>query len=181
MDEEDIQRASAQADDVQLLDDLMRTYGPELKRIAYLYVHDRTECEDIIQEVFTSCFKNSSRFRHEAEYKTWLTRITINKCRDHQRRWSFRNLIYKSAIRSADMDHSAETHVIAAFDSAQLARSLFRLTPKFKDVLILYYYQELTMKEIAAVLDISINTVKSRLLRGKKALQEQLERSEQRG
>ena len=55
-----------------ILHELMRQYGSELKRIAYLYVNDHSECEDIIQEVFISCYQNMDTFRHEANYKTWL-------------------------------------------------------------------------------------------------------------
>ena len=69
----------------EILQRLMVKYGSELKRIAYLYVNDQVECEDIIQEVFITCYQNLAKFRHKASYKTWLIRITINKCRDHRK------------------------------------------------------------------------------------------------
>ncbi|HSI68058.1 MAG TPA: sigma factor, partial [Planococcus sp. (in: firmicutes)] len=47
------------------LEELMQQYGTELKRIAFLYIHDQAECEDIVQEVFISAFKNLAGFRHE--------------------------------------------------------------------------------------------------------------------
>ena len=60
--------------------------------------------------------------------------------------------------------------------SNEIIEQIARLSGKYKEVLILYYYQEMNMREISEVLNISINTVKSRLLRGKEALQNKLER-----
>lgn len=73
-----------------LLTQLMREYATDLKRIAFLYVNDHSECEDIIQEVYISCFQNLANFRNESNYKTWLTRITINKCKDYRTLQRFR-------------------------------------------------------------------------------------------
>jgi len=159
-----------------LLDQLMQKYGSELKRIAFLYVNDRVECEDIIQEVFLTCYQNLSKFRHEASYKTWLIRITINKCKDHRKRWSIKNLMYKPEIYPLHTSLSSENMYIQQQHSNEIIEQIASLSRKYKEVLILYYYQEMNMREISDVLNISINTVKSRLLRGKEALQSKLER-----
>lgn len=164
------------ADEHEVLESLMQQYGSELKRIAFLYVHDQAECEDIIQEVFISAYKNLSGFRHEASYKTWLTRMTINKCKDHHRLWSIRNLIYKPAVKLMNRGESVEAELIGEETAREVAAHIAALPGKYKEVLILYYYQELKMQEISEVLEINVNTVKSRLLRGKQALQEKLER-----
>ena len=160
-----------------LLNQLMQDYGNELKRIAYLYVNDRAECEDIIQEVFIACYQSLSTFRQDSSYKTWLIRITINKCKDHKRRWSIKNLIYKPAIYPIETNQSPEVNLMQRENTSEIVEQLASLSRKYKEVLILYYYQDMTMKEISEVLNISINTVKSRLLRGKKMLQSKLERS----
>ncbi|WP_422124432.1 sigma-70 family RNA polymerase sigma factor [Planococcus sp. X10-3] len=164
------------ADEHAVLESLMQQFGSELKRIAFLYVNDRAECEDIIQEVFISAFKNLSGFRHEASYKTWLIRMTINKCKDYHRLWSIRNLVYKPAVKLLKKGNSAEEELIGEEDAKEVAATIAALPNKYKEVLILYYYQELTMQEIADVVELNINTVKSRLLRGKQALQAKLER-----
>ncbi len=160
-----------------LLHQLMQKYGSELKRIAYLYVNDRIECEDIIQEVFITCYENLAKFRHEASYKTWLIRITINKCKDHRKRWSIKNLIYKPEIQPLNTSQSSENVYIQQQHSNEIIVQIASLSGKYKEVLILYYYQEMNMKEISDVLNIGVNTAKSRLLRGKEALQSKLERS----
>ncbi|TWT13175.1 RNA polymerase sigma factor [Planomicrobium sp. CPCC 101079] len=164
-----------------LLSKLMNEHGPELKRIAFLYINDITESEDIVQEVFISCYQHLASFRNEADYKTWLIRITINKCKDHRRLWGIRNLVYRPIHQLVKKNESAEaTHLDQQF-SSELIEQISKLSSKYKEVLILYYYLELTMQEISEVLEISINTVKSRLLRGKKSLKTRLGRSEQHG
>ena len=160
-----------------LLSQLIQDYAADLKRIAYLYVNDMAECEDIIQEVFIACYQNLSNYRHEASYKTWLIRITINKCKDHRKRWSVKSLLYKSEVFPAETSDSAEEQYIQGLDSKEIIKHISKLSAKYKEVLILYYYQEMTMSEISEVLGIKLNTVKSRLLRGKEMLQLKLEGS----
>ncbi|MCM3611102.1 sigma-70 family RNA polymerase sigma factor [Planococcus sp. MERTA32b] len=164
-----------------LLNELMAEHAAKLKRIAFLYINDSAECEDIVQEVFISCYKHLGNFRNEADYKTWLIRITINKCKDHHKSWSIRNLVYKPIHQLIRKEHTSDAAGSENQSSSEVIEQISRLSPKFKEVLILYFYQEMTMQEISDVLNISINTVKSRLLRGKKALQTQLERRKFRG
>lgn len=171
-----------ESDDLEMTSDvllhhLMREYATELKRIAYLYVNDMAECEDIVQEVFLTCYQNLSKFRHEASCKTWLIRITINKCKDHRKRWSIKNLIYKPDIYPLNTSQSSEEQFMHRHNTSEIIEQIARLSSKYKEVVILYYYQDMSMREISEVLNISINTVKSRLLRGKKTLQSKLERS----
>ncbi|MGN7477018.1 sigma-70 family RNA polymerase sigma factor [Solibacillus silvestris] len=164
-----------------ILNQLMDDYAADFKRIAFLYVNDLSECEDIIQEVFITCYQKLSSFRHECSYKTWLIRITINKCKDYKKRWSIKKLIYKPIISSVLTVPSAEEQVINAQASRSMIEQIAKLPTKYKEVLILYYYEELTMAEISEILSININTIKSRLLRGKKILQSKLERRNSNG
>lgn len=163
-------------DHEKVIAQLMEDYGLELKRIAYLYINDLTECEDIIQEVFINCYHQLENFRFESNIKTWLIRITINKCKDYHRLWRVKKLIYSPFSSSEKNDTSAEEHYLEEETSSEILSKIAMLSPKYKEVLILYYYQEMTMQEISDVLSIGINTVKSRLLRGKRTLQTQLER-----
>ncbi|MDN4608559.1 RNA polymerase sigma factor [Sporosarcina highlanderae] len=168
--------ASRLADcDEVLLNYLMREYATKLKRLAYLYTNDHSESEDIIQEVFVSCYRNLSKFRNESNYETWLTRITINKCKDHLRHWSIRNLIYMPLKHLVKTEDSAEKHYIHSENSKEILKQISLLSHKFKEVLILYYFNDMTMQEISETLGINHNTVKSRLLRGKNALLKNLE------
>ncbi|WLR41770.1 sigma-70 family RNA polymerase sigma factor [Bacillus carboniphilus] len=159
-----------------ILYELVLDYSDELKRIAYLYVNIHVEADDIVQEVFISCYKNLSKFRSDASYKTWLIRITINKCKDYRRKWHVKNIINKSEIEINDVEKSSDDLIIEQENNNEMIKQLSLLPPKYKDVLILHYYQEMTMEEISTVLKLNINTVKSRIYRGKDRLKDQLER-----
>ncbi|RDW20643.1 sigma-70 family RNA polymerase sigma factor [Oceanobacillus chungangensis] len=161
-----------------ILNELINLYGDELKRIAFLYVNDLTQCEDIIQEVFISCYNNLNKFKNQSSYKTWLYRITINKCKDYQKKWSFKNIVYKPLIKPVKnyFTESPQTVYENEEDSNQIIDAISQLSFKYKEVLIMFYYQEMTMKEISEVCSIKINTVKSRLTRGRMLLKSDLER-----
>lgn len=158
-----------------LLNNLIREHATELKRIAYLYLNDQSECEDIVQEVYLSCYKNLVKFRNESSYKTWLIRITINKCKDHRKLWNTKNIIYKSFSSNINIENSAEEQYFHSQNSKEILAQIASLSPKFKEVLILHYFNGMTMLEISETLQIKHNTVKSRLLRGKDVLSKKLE------
>ena len=86
-------------------------------------------------------------------------------------------MIYKPEINPVKTNPSSEEQFIRQESANEIVEQLAKLSGKYKEVLILYYYQEMSMKEIGVTLNISVNTVKSRLLRGKKSLQSKLERS----
>jgi RNA polymerase sigma factor (sigma-70 family) len=71
---------------------LMEEYGDMVIRLAFTYVKQKQLAEDISQEVFISCYKNLTTFQNKSSYKTWIYRITVNKCKDLLRSWSFKNL-----------------------------------------------------------------------------------------
>ncbi|WP_449537840.1 sigma-70 family RNA polymerase sigma factor [Ferdinandcohnia sp. Marseille-Q9671] len=152
-----------------LVNQLFDLYGQDLKRIAFMYVNDLTICEDIIQDVFISCYKKISSFRNESQYKTWLIRITINKCKDYQRKWSFRNLIYMPIMEPfmKSNETGAEDVYLKSVESNQIVEAFSKLSPIYKDILILFYYQDLSVEEISQIKKVKVNTVKARLTRGR--------------
>lgn len=154
------------------LEELMDLYGNELKRLAFLYVNDHSQCEDIIQEVFLSCIRNMNSFRHESNYKTWLIRITINKCKDYRKKWSFRNFVYKPIMEPLVKNNgtSTEEGYLRKEQNNEMVAALSCLPSKYKEVLILYYYQEMKVEEIASLLGKNGNTIRSRISRGRDLL-----------
>jgi RNA polymerase sigma factor (sigma-70 family) len=164
---------------VQLIEKLIMEHGTELKRLAFLYVKDHSLAEDIIQEVFISCYNNLDNFREESSYKTWLTKITINKCKDTFKKWSFRNLLYKENIEINLTEHlTPEKQMIAKMEDILLAEQILILPIKFREVIILFYYEEFTLEEISSILKLNTNTVKTRLFRAKSKLRELMKGSE---
>ena len=167
--------AESTANRFQVIEHLLEEYGTEIKRIAFLYVKDYAATEDILQEVFISCYQHLESFRHESSYKTWLIKITINKCKDHLKRWSFRNLIYRDKMDFRLIERSTpEEELLLKQRELLLVEHVLSLPIKLREIIILYYYEELSVEEIGSLLDLKVNTVKSRLHRARANLKEQL-------
>ncbi|WP_223702170.1 sigma-70 family RNA polymerase sigma factor [Sutcliffiella deserti] len=158
-----------------LMEQLFEQYATEVKRIAFLYLKDVSQTEDILQDVFISCYKNFDTFRGECSYKTWLIRITVNKCRDHLRRWSFRKIFSRDNVGEKLVEvNTPETMALWMEKGTELGQTVLQLPIKLREVIILFYYQELNISEISYMLNVNENTVKTRLHRARKSLKEVL-------
>ena len=155
---------------------LMEEYGDMVVRLAFTYVKQKQMAEDISQEVFINCFKGIETFENKATYKTWLYRITVNKCKDYFRSWSYRNISYQDLFRSIlpSGEKSVERNLVEKEENEIIFEKVLALPIKLREVIILQYYEELTINEISELLGIKSNTVKTRLHRAKKVLQSSL-------
>jgi len=147
----------------------MREYGPSLKRTCYLYLKDVALAEDAAQETFVKAWRSFSTFRGDCSEKTWLMRIAVNICRDMLRSAWFRRMDRRVTPEELPLTAPSKD------EQPQLAEAIMALAPKYREVIILYYYQGLDTQEMALAVRTSVNTAKSRLFRARKLLREQLE------
>ncbi|SOC11408.1 RNA polymerase sigma-70 factor [Ureibacillus xyleni] len=156
---------------------LMEEYGDMVIRLAYTYVKEKQIAEDISQEVFISCYKHLYNFEQKSTYKTWIYRITVNKCKDYLKSWSYRNVYYRDKVQSffKGSIHSSESKILANEENEELFHKVLALPTKLRESIILYYYEGFTIDEIAELLSIKSNTVKTRLHRARAALKMTLE------
>lgn len=154
------------------LERLMDAYGDDVLHLAYFYVKDRALAEDIFQEVFTKVYLALPRFRGESSPKTWIYRIAINQCRDRLRSWSMRNVLAlgESFLGGAPEPDRTEDAALAAVDREALLQAILQLPVEFREVVLLYYYDEMDVREAAQALSLSAGTVKSRLHRARQKL-----------
>jgi RNA polymerase sigma factor (sigma-70 family) len=159
---------------------LMEEYGDMVIRLAYTYVKQKQLAEDISQEVFISCYQNLDRFEKKAAYKTWLYRITVNKCKDALKSWSFRNIFYKEAISSiiASGSKNMDSDMVELEEKEMIFKNVISLPIKLREAIILHYYEELSIQEIAELLNLSPNTVKTRLHRARHSLKSVIKEGE---
>lgn len=156
-----------------LLEKVMIEYGNELVRLAFSYVKDTETAKDMVQNTFIKCYKNLDSFRFDAQIKTWLYRITINECKDYLKSWNYKMVQVKSFINETAKSilPSTERTVIDKYNNEEIKDTIFSLPKVYREVVYLYYYESLNTGEIAQVLDISVNTVKTRLRRAKQRLE----------
>ncbi|UOR10640.1 sigma-70 family RNA polymerase sigma factor [Halobacillus amylolyticus] len=170
------QESTDNLDKDRVISSLMDEYGDSVIRLAYTYVKDKQMAEDVAQEVFIKCYKKIETFRHDSSYKTWMYRITINKCKDVLKSWSLKNIllldtfIYKEKNRSS----SPETNLLKNEENHFISIKVLELPVKLREVVILHYYEDLNIREISHLIKTNQNTVKSRLYQARQKLKKVL-------
>ena len=154
------------------LEDFIRQHGEELLRLAYTYVKSRHVAEDVVQDVLMKAFEKPEAFRGDSQYRTYLYRMTINQCKDYLKSWQYRKNVLTDTFRS----RPAPTHQLSSEDEQILGEQILALPVHFREILVFYYYKELNTREIAELLVMPENTVKTRLQRGRRELKMKLER-----
>ena len=161
---------------------ILRFEQPVFNIVSRL-MDDPDDAADVVQEVFLKIFRNIGSFRQDASLKTWIYRIAVNEARNH-RRWFSRHRRQEVGLeRDAHAEGSeANQEWIpdpgpSPFELALdretrelIEDALLSLNPKFRTALVLREIEGLSYEEIAEILDISLGTVKSRILRGRDAL-----------
>ena len=158
------------------IDELVHTYSDYLYRIAYSYVKDEQAAEEVVQDVFFKFYRTSTQFEGDAHLKTYLTRMVINRSYDYLRSWKHRkNTIFEVFhSKRPGVDHE----VLEQSDSETILKSVLALPVKHREAIILYYYEDLQIKEIAEMLELNESTVKSRLQRGRAQMKDTLQATE---
>lgn len=159
------------------LESMMRTYGNDVLRTAYLYVKDIHTAEDIFQEVFIKADKNKESFRGESSVKTWLLRITANACKDYLKSAYNRRVTPLEEFQENALTSESDFDGIERKETQQEVRTaIMSLSEEHRAVVLCVYFQDMTIPETAKTLGIAEGTVKSRLSRAKEKLKSLLER-----
>ncbi len=162
--------------------ELIGRYEDRVFRLLSRYTRDSAECEDLAQEVFLKVFRKLHTFQHDAAFFTWLYRITVNTATDHLSRVSRRRLrlVEDEAVLESGEARSPQAEVDQPLLDEELIRItrevLDKLPEKYRTILILREYEDLSYTDIAAVLEIQMGTVESRLFRARQRFKEIIER-----
>ena len=163
--------ATVTTDVDRLLVDLFEREGRSLVRLARLFVDDRNAAEDLVQEAFIRLARSATRIKDDAKAAAYLRSIVLNLARDHNRRGlvSLRHRLPLDDERAQEVDE-----LVLRDDQRQILEALRDLPHRQRDCLVLRYYQELGIDDIAATLSISRNSVKTHLQRGLAAMESRL-------
>ena len=160
------------------MDVLMNEYGTVLLRLCYLYLGDIQAAEDAVQETFIAVYQNYKQFKGASSEKTWITRIAINVCKNILRSmWTKKVTIGLDNVEQsmeAASDSNAETMFLEKERAGTVSSAIMKLDPKYREVVLLYYYQELNTNEIAKALHIPASTVRIRLARARNKLKKHI-------
>lgn len=148
------------------LDALFQTYGDMVYRLALVRTRSTADAEDVVQEVFLRCLRSNPSFQNAEHQKAWLIKVTVN--------------CSKSLLGSAFRRHSVPEDAMGELVSEDEAPdstvydAVMKLPEKYRTAIHLYYYEEYSVKEIAAVMRTTESTVKSWLHRARGLLKEEL-------
>ena len=162
---------------------LIERYEERVTRLLMRFVRDRFAVEDLAQEVFVKIFRKLHTFNQDSALYTWIYRISVNAATDYLDRQGRRRLRLVEDVTLVERDERESGHAGAAeplieAEMRQVTREVLEALPeKYRTILILREYQDLSYTEMAEVLACSIGTVESRLFRARKRFKEALERS----
>ena len=187
---------TAEAEDLRLVEtlregaegayeELIQRFQQPVYALALRLLGDQGEACDVVQEVFLKVFRNIGSFRGQSSLKTWMYRITVNEAYN-ARRWFFRH-----RRREVELDNNPDEtrnwkenipdSTRSPFDVAcdrerhvMIDRALEKINPIFREAVVLRDTMDRSYEEIAEILGVSLGTVKSRILRGREALREEL-------
>lgn len=153
------------------IETLMREYGNDVLRTAFMYVKDSHTAEDIFQDVFIKVNQKLSTFQGSSSIKTWIIRITINTSKDYLKSaWNQRVMPFTEYQENTLAGEDDFTAVEQQEENRMIRQEIMKLPDKYKDVLLCVYYHDMTIGEAAKVLRIAEGTAKSRLSRAKEKL-----------
>ncbi|MGE5371718.1 MAG: RNA polymerase sigma factor [Solirubrobacterales bacterium] len=168
--DEDVVRLILQGD-TELYAEILRRYRTKVAGMVYHMTGSHADTEDIAQDVFIAAYKNLKVFEYRSRFSTWLYRITVNKCRDWQRRQQTRSPARLIEIWRDRASPPAER----VAERAEVRDAVRELPEKYRTVIILYYFHDLPCQEIAETLDIPRKTIETQLARGRTMLARKLD------
>ncbi|WEK54886.1 MAG: RNA polymerase sigma factor [Candidatus Cohnella colombiensis] len=160
-----------------IFDELMITYGTDVWNYAYFMTKRRDLADDIAQEVFVKVYEKLDSYRGGASVKSWLLSITRNTSLDYLKTaWMRKVQLFPSWVRE-DSAQSAESEWFGTQERLHIWQLVLALPRKQREVLLLFAHYHQSINEICALLNLSEGTVKSRLHRARKAINQQFAHS----
>lgn len=162
--------------DEMTFEELMRSYANDVFRVSYLYLKDWQLAEEAVQDTFVKVYEKHNQFRGESSEKTWIMHIAINVCNNYKRnQWFKKVLLGENHVLPRYSEEPIEAELLRRDESAHLLETIMNLKANEKAVILLYYYQNMKISEIAVALGIKEATVKTRLQRARKKIKEFVE------
>ncbi|MHB8961944.1 MAG: sigma-70 family RNA polymerase sigma factor [Saccharofermentanales bacterium] len=140
-------------------------YGNLIRRICFLNLRNKSDLEDVFQEVFLKLLLHEEPFENEEHTRAWLCRVTFNLCKDlHKSFWHSR----VGSLEEMDIPYDTP-------EQSELIPAVLALPADWKEVIYLHFYEEMTIPQIAGILGKNTNTVYTILRRAKVRLRGNLE------
>ncbi|QTN00315.1 sigma-70 family RNA polymerase sigma factor [Sediminibacillus dalangtanensis] len=162
----------------EVLEEWIDKYTQRLVRVAYSYVKDWLKAEDNVQDALIKAYHSMDQLENKGDPFPWLARIVINECKSSFRK-SWREII--SDFLPEKKQESSEESYLRSVQEEEVHNAVLNLPKHYSMTITLFYFEELSIKQISNILNLSIGTVKSRLARGRELLSRQIEEDKYEG
>ena len=159
---------------------IMDEYANYLTQLSYTYVKSWHAAEDIVQESFIAYFRAPEKFKGQSTLKTYLSKIVIFKSTDSLRSLKSRanTLIKFFNATKDDVNEAPDQQLQQSIEQTELFKHVLSLKVIYREVIIFYYYEDMTTVEIARLLELPEGTIKTRLKRAREQLKVKLQSSD---
>ena len=159
----------------QRLSRWIELYSDQILKTCCLYLSDQHQAEDVLQDTWIKAWKHMDELerRGNSNERAWLYRIAVNTCKDYRRTAWFRHVDRKQALE--DLPPAL---VAVQPEDRSLTLAVMELPERYKEIVLLYYYQGLTMQETAEALGQSVSAINRRLKKAQAFLKDALEGGE---
>jgi RNA polymerase sigma-70 factor (ECF subfamily) len=161
-------------DNIQAFNSLYNKYSEKALRTVYLIVRNKNIAEDIVQEAFYQCYRDIKKLRKPEMFEAWFKKLLIRIC------WRLATKERNSICESLDENIAKNTAVTDPFESyemnAAVRNAINKLDIPMRTTVILFYYNDMSIKDIAEALNCWQGTVKSRLHNARKYIEKELVR-----
>jgi RNA polymerase sigma-70 factor (ECF subfamily) len=161
------------AGDIDAFEEIVLRWQKPLLNLAYRFCRDRGLAEEMAQEAFLKVFQSLARWRGDAKFSTWMFSVALNHYRTTLRRHvplhvdlAELDVVTAPGDLTGEMDRAANDSVVR--------RAVALLPPKYRDTIVVYYFQQQDVAETAETLGLKPGTVKARLHRARKLLETKL-------
>ena len=151
------------------IDKVFEEYSDLVFRLALSHVKNRSDAMDICHEVFLRYIKKNMTFECEEHRKKWLVKVTVNCCKSF-----FNSSWYRRHVSDTELPEAYESPFNAYDVRADVHEAISKIPKKYRAVIHLFYFEELSITEISDMLDIKESTVKSQLTRARAMLKKLL-------
>lgn len=152
-----------------MIKEFMNIYKDRLMKVAYMVMKDINIAEEIVQETFIKIIKDIDKFQGKSSLYTYVYKIAINQCRQKLRKnWFKRITLVDKWFEGGDYRDWTEKSI----DKLTIDKSIGKLKFKYREVLLLYYYEDMSIEKIAEVTGDKKGTIKSKLSRARSMLKD---------
>lgn len=140
-----------------ILEQIIDEHEEHLLRLAYFYVKNRQTAEDIVQEVFIKFSQHG--YEERGQLRAYLSTLTINQSKDYLKSWHYKKILIQEKLFPMQGGKQRD-ELVAAEEQSKIGAAILKLSLTYREHIILYYFEEMKIRDITQLLGMAENTVK---------------------